>query len=110
MRPETEAALVELAQKLGRSVEELWPAAVRYTAIEGVAAIVGALAGVAVTLHIARRNLVKVEVRSSLDDNFPFYIGWGVAWAVILGCVATALGNIGKVVEPVGYLVSNILR
>lgn len=102
--------LSDLALKLGRSVESLWPSAVRYVAIDAASTIVfmGLLAGLSVFFGVRWWHRLG-------DSNDQYDVGMGrvaivIALSVIFTIVFVSLSNaVPALIDPEGALVRKLL-
>ena len=108
MMDEAISLLRDLAAKLGQTVEELWPHAVRYQAVSALTWIV-----VWTAVFLAAGALMLSQKKQSywIDDETPtakfiftvlFFFAL-IAWIGVMGT------NLPIVLEPTGYTVTGIL-
>lgn len=115
MTPENETKVVnmlsDLAAKVGQSVETLWPAAVRYVAIDAAATMLGCLVGLAacVWAYVKLRNMYRASQKERYSfDDMPAAMAMGIAgvfcamvvlWCMFVSAIPDALEPTGAVVR-----------
>ena len=101
--------LRELAEKLGQTVESLWPSVVRYYAISAIVNIAVSLGIFAIVSIVLRANRQKPFW---IDDNTPtlrLFAAIVVSIAAIF-LIGTFLSQMPIIIEPTGYAVDQILH
>ena len=100
----------ELAGKLGQTVETLWPSAVRYVVVDGVADFL--IGGVVGTVLL----LVTLKLAKWLkEDEQGYHAEWAIPVAIFSGIIGlvfwcVALSQIPAIFEPTGYLIHQAIR
>lgn len=102
-----------LALKLGQTAAELWPHAVRHTAIEATATII--ICGLALIFGAALLTFGLVRGERTRWEESPLTIAPCLFGGIILLLgsitgVANGPETIAKALEPVGYTVKSILK
>lgn len=108
-----------LATTLGKTAEELWPHAVRHTALDALGAVVGAilLVIVAVVIFLYFKDLPwlwggRKRDDGTLVDRAPSAKVFAMIFltiALLIGAV-TIGANLAAILEPTGHTVKMILR
>lgn len=112
MSPELSKTLAELAQKLGTSVEHLWPILVGQARLDAIVAVVGCGVGAVAATFICRMAFVRMgkPKQDFMDDHA---LGWGVV--MVLASIATlilalcAMSSISAVFYPEAQVIKNLL-
>lgn len=104
--------LGQLAEKLGQTVEALWPHAVRYVVVDGLVGVAFGLVMFGLSLYVVLKLVpfLREEGKKSILDQSDLYVWAVVAMALCAVALPVALfgifANLPQVFEPVGYLVA----
>lgn len=107
--------VAQLAEKLGQTVEALWPEAVRYVVVDGLVGAIGWAIVFGLPLYTLRKLvpfLREEGAKSPLNQN-DMFVGAVVAAILCVAVLPFALAgvflNLPQVFAPEGYLVTKVL-
>lgn len=115
MTPENETKALELvsalAEKTGQAVEVLWPEAVRYVVVDGVASLVALAVMLAAVLFAAKKawGPARKAEEDGCEAPLRVVIGVGVGFVLFL-VLSIAPSEVTKVFAPTGHLVHELVR
>lgn len=105
-------AIAELAQKLGRSVEQMWPIAVRYVVTDSLVGILFYLGLASTALAVGPwlwKKLQAMPKDMDMEQTLGRVLLIGAMVVALLVSSVSIFENISRLLNPEGYLIFKVL-